>query len=1287
MLADLRILHVPSSDTNVLPAVVLQVGADRYLFNVGEGTSRSATQRKANLSRISAIFVPRVGWEAIGGLPGVLMSMADGQRAQQTLYGPHGLRYALATMRTYAKRDIMKLSINEIDTAPTTADEPVYQDSNLSIRAVTLTPTSSEERSAKKLKSSPNGSPADRVDAKTLHKVDQMWRRPNFNPTALGGAEADAWIQLVSDSIFNDTLRQKRAQAASADKVVDASAAETTADMDVEPEEPAPVANSSQVGRGSTRAWRAPLSPAFVPRKLPASLTIADRIHRTEDIADPAEGGQSPVLAFICEAHPQRGKFDPARATAEGVTPGPAFAALTRGEDVAFARPRSWHSMPAGERKKWIQCRRDATRPNHKPKPNANANANANANTNANATKEEAPAAWNDTEDIVVRSADVMGPSRMGAVVVHMYLPSVDYIESLVGSAEATAAFQPYLESSNAGKQRDQSRTPHVILHSAPSEVLCDPRYQRWMHAFGPECHHILANRDVCANKLMFPSSATIPLRLSRLDPVMFRVPQYQLLPRQPIERLFPADANSSLRTTPAEADQLVQLHPRGVPTRHVSGAPDFDWLPDSEEAQRFAAFDHQPLLQESPEQTKQLAKAKAKNAKSTARPNQAESGQTDSEEPVRQVRLQEARKLAWSEFLDVVEEIKAASAASAPTDTGAGADPSAGMAAAVDPKDDLLVTTLGTGSAAPSKYRNVISTLIQTPRSGNILLDAGESTYGLLRRKFGCRRDGDGDGDADPSGALRGQDVDEILRELRVLFISHIHADHHIGLVRILLERRRLRRGCRQPLYLVATSFVHTYLQEYQTLEKLGLDDGDVILLNNEELDYRTGVDPLPLPKGAAAAAAAKADGSSSPSSPYVQKIRADHAKHVEAVKQLMGLEHLHTARVVHRGSHCYGLVVRHRDGWSLTYSGDTRPAPELVAAGRGCSLLIHEATLEDSQLDMAIAKGHSTFGEAIRVGGLMGARNILLTHFSQRYPKMARSSLFAASSAGQAQQQSPNGGTTDKRGKETPTTAPTPKPTPIALAFDMVTYPLSQFAKVQSYTPAMEALFAADVDPDDDADSCLVPPHQASAPVLKNVPSSASSKAPHSVAQTRTTNDAGTSNQGNASCSLYCGGFDDSVGAVASQTFSSVADGGQQGRQGVPTRLRKTMKPTAWGYVGIIISVSPSLSLAAGGAARVTISDVWMATVITSAQTMALGLVDGAFGFDILSLKPDGGEGCWRCILRTPADRASHLVSALAILPPPTTEAVGSGDKVRLRLTTVGPATSIQTLQTLLR
>lgn len=89
----------------------------------------------------------------------------------------------------------------------------------------------------------------------------------------------------------------------------------------------------------------------------------------------------------------------------------------------------------------------------------------------------------------------------------------------------------------------------------------------------------------------------------------------------------------------------------------------------------------------------------------------------------------------------------------------------------------------------------------------------------------------------------------------------------------------------------------------------------------------------------------------------------------------------------------HCpqaFGLVIAHNHGWKIVYSGDTRPCPALIEAGKGADLLIHEATLEDELMSEALEKKHSTTTEAITSGVEMGAKLIILNHFSQRYPKI---------------------------------------------------------------------------------------------------------------------------------------------------------------------------------------------------------------------------------------------------------------------------------------------------------
>lgn len=63
-------------------------------------------------------------------------------------------------------------------------------------------------------------------------------------------------------------------------------------------------------------------------------------------------------------------------------------------------------------------------------------------------------------------------------------------------------------------------------------------------------------------------------------------------------------------------------------------------------------------------------------------------------------------------------------------------------------------------------------ATHVEIPGHGCVLLDAGEGTLGQLARLYG------------PTGVV------ELVRNLKVIFISHLHADHHSGLVNVLRFR-----------------------------------------------------------------------------------------------------------------------------------------------------------------------------------------------------------------------------------------------------------------------------------------------------------------------------------------------------------------------------------------------------------------------------------------------------------------------------------------------------------------
>ncbi|KAK6906129.1 hypothetical protein I203_100113 [Kwoniella mangroviensis CBS 8507] len=311
---------------------------------------------------------------------------------------------------------------------------------------------------------------------------------------------------------------------------------------------------------------------------------------------------------------------------------------------------------------------------------------------------------------------------------------------------------------------------------------------------------------------------------------------------------------------------------------------------------------------------------------------------------------------------------------------------------------DDITITTLGTGSAIPSKYRNVSSTHIDVPDLGGILLDAGEGTLGQMRRRFG------------------EQGIKKLLGELRMIFISHMHADHHLGLNSVLEERFRL--GINSPLFLIAPTNIALNMQEsaswqYAATSREALEN--VMYINIQRLGFKM-FNPKLKPRSRESSPETvnrhedvdvemhqwEKEGLDDRENgrrvwPFTNiygfspSASRDHWNALHRLLDEMSFKSIWAPVVPHRGR-AFGLAIEHSSGWKIVYSGDTKPSEELVEAGRNATLLIHEATLEDDKPEVAAVKGHSTFSQAIDVGKKMKAKHILLNHFSQRYPKLPK-------------------------------------------------------------------------------------------------------------------------------------------------------------------------------------------------------------------------------------------------------------------------------------------------------
>jgi ribonuclease Z len=291
-------------------------------------------------------------------------------------------------------------------------------------------------------------------------------------------------------------------------------------------------------------------------------------------------------------------------------------------------------------------------------------------------------------------------------------------------------------------------------------------------------------------------------------------------------------------------------------------------------------------------------------------------------------------------------------------------------------------IITLGTGSAIPSKYRNVSSTLVRVPGVGCYLIDCGENTAGQLQRVF------------------TPEELTEVLQNLKLIWISHLHADHHLGTVGVMKMwydvvhkakkgiypessdkafdvltaiKEASQREEHPPLAVICGDKMSKFLTDYAQVEDFGLSRSLLYQVSTAEVDIRK----------------AYIERQSNLIVFPSQQIVPEHmypwllgANDIQAVF----VEHCYAAQAV-----SLSIPTSNPDKpFKVAYSGDCRPSAQFAVIGHGADVLIHEATFDDDLEGDARAKNHSTTGEALLVAEAMAAKAVVLTHFSQRYQKV---------------------------------------------------------------------------------------------------------------------------------------------------------------------------------------------------------------------------------------------------------------------------------------------------------
>ncbi|RJS73669.1 ribonuclease Z [ANME-2 cluster archaeon] len=270
-----------------------------------------------------------------------------------------------------------------------------------------------------------------------------------------------------------------------------------------------------------------------------------------------------------------------------------------------------------------------------------------------------------------------------------------------------------------------------------------------------------------------------------------------------------------------------------------------------------------------------------------------------------------------------------------------------------------LRVTFLGTGGSLPTPHRNPSAILVN--RKGELMLfDCGEGAQQqMMRAKTG-------------------------MMKLSSIFITHLHADHILGIPGLI--QTMSFHGREDPLFIYApersfeqiTYLTHIgYTRPRFDVRITELSPGDVI--ERDEYDVTAIRTEHNVPSIGYALFEHQRTG------------RFDRERAIELGVPpgplFSRLQRGESVTVDGKTVHPEDVLGSPRPGRRIVYTGDTRPTDTVLEASRGVDLLIHDGSLAHDLVDWARETMHSTAREAALLAKEAGVRKLVLTHISSRY------------------------------------------------------------------------------------------------------------------------------------------------------------------------------------------------------------------------------------------------------------------------------------------------------------
>jgi ribonuclease Z len=271
----------------------------------------------------------------------------------------------------------------------------------------------------------------------------------------------------------------------------------------------------------------------------------------------------------------------------------------------------------------------------------------------------------------------------------------------------------------------------------------------------------------------------------------------------------------------------------------------------------------------------------------------------------------------------------------------------------------DLSVVFYGTGGSAPTARRATACVLIRAGGS-RVLVDCGEGAQRQMMRSTGLVQ------------------ADEIL-------ITHLHADHYLGLPGLLktydLQDRQapLRIAGPRGLNDLFAALRRVFGKIRYEVEVIELPPGEALDHPDEGFEMRAFEVAHRMPANGYALVEAERPG----------RFDADAAK-------AAGVTDVRDFGRLQRGEAVQGadgevtpdqVLGEGRRGRKVVITGDTAPCEMTRIAAHGAELLVHDGTFSDEETARAAETGHSTARQAAELAAEAEVRMLALVHISSRY------------------------------------------------------------------------------------------------------------------------------------------------------------------------------------------------------------------------------------------------------------------------------------------------------------